>query len=356
MATDTELRELAEEKEETSPVDEETRPWCECNKACLTRLCCSINIYWKTVILLTVVLVYLFIGGAIFSALERPNEIQNNQAEIDANETYFNLLGTVVDYLVNNSNFTRENATELVRAIGDAVIGASDVSPSNNWEYGSSIFFAITVISTIGYGTIAPVTLGGRIFFIPYAIIGIPIMLVFLTELGKILNNLLDWSTRPLGKKMELFWMKLLVLVVATTVGVILFILIPAVIFAHVSGWTYFEGIYYCFVSLTTVGFGDFVPTSPSKYAGLYRICSGGWIFVGLAFIALVIAQIQEVMSKTGDRMKKLREKLKTFKKRKKSLDEVTSADEMEVQTEPITEEISPKLSDETLLDTTKEQ
>ena len=356
MATDTELRELAEEKEETSPIDDETRPWCECNKACLTRLCCSINIYWKTVILLIVVLVYLFIGGAIFSALERPNEIRNNQAEIDANKTYFNLLETVVDLLVNNSNYTRENATKVIRAIADAAIGASDVSPSNNWEYGPSIFFAITVITTIGYGTIAPITLGGRIFFIPYAIIGIPLLLVFLTELGKILNNLLDWSTRPLGKKMELFWMKLLVLTIAMTVGLTLLILIPAAIFAHISGWTYFEGIYYCFVSLTTVGFGDFVPTSPAKYSGIYRICSGGWIFVGLAFIALVIAQIQEFMSKYGDRVKKLREKVKKIKKSKKSMDEATSADEIEVQTEPISKETSPHSPDETLLDTTKDE
>ena len=135
--------------------------------------------------------------------------------------TYFNLLGSIVDLLVNNSNYTRENATELVRAIADAAIGASDVSPSNNWEYGFSIFFAITVVTTIGYGTIAPLTLGGRIFFIPYALIGIPITLVFLAELGKILNNLLDWSTRPLGKKMEFLSMKLLVLAIATTIGCI---------------------------------------------------------------------------------------------------------------------------------------
>ena len=356
MATDTELHELAEEKEETSPIDEETRPWCECNKACLTRLCCSLNIYWRTLILLIIVLVYLFIGAAIFSALERPNETRNNQAEIDANKTYFNLLGTVVDLLVNNSNYTRENATELVRAIAEPAIGASDVNPSNNWEYGSSIFFAITVITTIGYGTIAPVTLGGRIFFIPYAIIGIPITLVFLAELGKILNNLLDWLTRPLGKKMEFLSMKLLVLAIATTIGLILFILIPAAIFAYVSDWTYFEGIYYCFVSLTTVGFGDFVPTSPSKYGGLYRICSGGWIFVGLAFIALVIAQIQENMSKFGGKIKKLREKVKTFMKSKKSMDETTSADEMEVQTEPVSKDTSPQPSDETLLDTIKDE
>lgn len=38
-----------------------------------------------------------------------------------------------------------------------------------------------------------------------------------------------------------------------------LFHLIPAIVFTHVEGWSYGESVYYCFISLTTIGFGDFV-------------------------------------------------------------------------------------------------
>ena len=45
----------------------------------------------------------------------------------------------------------------------------------------------------------------------------------------------------------------------ALLVGLSLFIFIPAVIFVAVEGWDYYEAWYYCFITLTTVGFGDYV-------------------------------------------------------------------------------------------------
>ena len=36
-------------------------------------------------------------------------------------------------------------------------------------------------------------------------------------------------------------------------------LLIPASIFMAVEGWTYQEAFYYAFITLTTIGFGDFV-------------------------------------------------------------------------------------------------
>ena len=34
---------------------------------------------------------------------------------------------------------------------------------------------------------------------------------------------------------------------------------IPAVIFMYVEGWTFVDSLYYTFVTLTTIGIGDFV-------------------------------------------------------------------------------------------------
>jgi len=38
---------------------------------------------------------------------------------------------------------------------------------------------------------------------------------------------------------------------------------IPAVIFWHIEeGWTYLDSLYFSFVTLTTIGFGDYVAGS----------------------------------------------------------------------------------------------
>jgi uncharacterized membrane protein len=103
-----------------------------------------------------------------------------------------------------------------------------------------------------------------------------------------------------------------MIIISAGLVGLIGFILVPAAIFYAIDDWTYYQAIYYCFVTLTTVGFGDFVPTAPdSRLAGFYRMCVLMWIFIGLAFISLVIAKVQEEVTDFRKRAKKVKEFVK---------------------------------------------
>lgn len=41
--------------------------------------------------------------------------------------------------------------------------------------------------------------------------------------------------------------------------GVLVHLLIPPFVFMSQEGWTYIEGLYFSFVTLTTIGFGDLV-------------------------------------------------------------------------------------------------
>ncbi len=41
--------------------------------------------------------------------------------------------------------------------------------------------------------------------------------------------------------------------------GCLLFVTLPAIIFKHIEGWSALESIYFVVITLTTIGFGDFV-------------------------------------------------------------------------------------------------
>lgn len=43
--------------------------------------------------------------------------------------------------------------------------------------------------------------------------------------------------------------------------GLVFFIFLPATLFTYFEDWDYTISIYYAFVTLTTIGFGDYVPT-----------------------------------------------------------------------------------------------
>lgn len=40
----------------------------------------------------------------------------------------------------------------------------------------------------------------------------------------------------------------------------VLYLLVGCVMFAEWEGWNYLDSIYFCVISLTKIGFGDFVP------------------------------------------------------------------------------------------------
>ena len=41
--------------------------------------------------------------------------------------------------------------------------------------------------------------------------------------------------------------------------GTVLFFIVPMIVFQMHEGWTFAQAIYYCFITLSTIGFGDYV-------------------------------------------------------------------------------------------------
>lgn len=62
-----------------------------------------------------------------------------------------------------------------------------------------------------------------------------------------------------------------------------------AAVFSSYEGWTYFDSFYYCFITLTTIGFGDYVALQNDhalQNKPGYMALSVVFILFGLAVVA----------------------------------------------------------------------
>ena len=48
-----------------------------------------------------------------------------------------------------------------------------------------------------------------------------------------------------------------------------------AAVFSSYEGWSYFDAFYYCFITLTTIGFGDYVALQVRPIYDVFRVCGG---------------------------------------------------------------------------------
>ncbi|XP_032318902.1 potassium channel subfamily K member 17 isoform X1 [Camelus ferus] len=166
----------------------------------------------------------------------------------------------------------------------------NSTNPSN-WDFGSSFFFAGTVVTTIGYGNLAPSTEAGQVFCVFYALVGIPLNVVFLNHLGTglraHLTTLERWEDQPRRSQL----LRTLGLALFLSLGTVVVLIFPPMVFSHVEGWSFSEGFYFAFITLSTIGFGDYVVgTDPSKhYISVYRSLAAIWILLGLAWLALIL-------------------------------------------------------------------
>jgi hypothetical protein len=75
----------------------------------------------------------------------------------------------------------------------------------------------------------------------------------------------------------------------------IVFLVLPAFIFAYIEDWSFLEGFYYCFVTLSTIGFGDYVAGSFEKdYIWVYKLIVVLWIIFGLAYLSMILNFISQ--------------------------------------------------------------
>jgi len=75
------------------------------------------------------------------------------------------------------------------------------------------------------------------------------------------------------------------------------------------EGWTFFEGCYFGFITLSTIGFGDLVPTTPRQgfngtshaHVALFIVLTAVYITLGLSVVSSVLVSMSRILEGQTD-------------------------------------------------------
>ena len=162
-------------------------------------------------------------------------------------------------------------------------------------------FFSLNLLVFRGYGNIVPKTVLGRLFCVVYALIGIPGTCLTLKAIGDKITELFTQLItlfekhilkRPHCQNVELK-------VALTTIFLTVIFLLPLmalVVKVRHDEWSYIECFYFTFTTLSTIGFGDYLPQFKKDADYILVVLA----FVGLAFVSSIFCSMNIVMEQYG--------------------------------------------------------
>jgi len=242
---------------------------------------------------------YLIVGGYIMCILETETEqilkAETRKLKEEFLQKYPN---------INETEF--EQMLYFVTEYSKRGISVLDSSTLDNWSLGQSLLFTVTVVTTVGYGHIAPLTTNGKLFCIFYACCGIPFTLVFLSACVQRLQEptfrMLAWMmSGRMGKWLTPLGVRVIHLLILCTLFSICFVVTPTFIFSQLEpSWDVLDAFYYVFISLTTIGLGDYIPGDGNQQQvpellDLYKASVAVYLLFGLIFMTLTMTVFYDI-------------------------------------------------------------
>ncbi|XP_073497556.1 potassium channel subfamily K member 6 [Phyllobates terribilis] len=245
---------------------------------------------WLVLTLLLIgYIAYLFLGALVVSTIESPYEANLRKELKQLKQTF-----------LHNSPCVNESGLEafLEKVISANKFGVSvlyNASNDSSWDFASSLFFSSTLVTTVGYGYTTPLTDSGKAFCIFYALFGVPFTMLMLSAVVQRLMS--TFTYQPIlyfqlhrgfdRKKVTRVHFVILALAV-----LILFLVVPSAIFSSIeSTWSFLDAFYFCFISLCTIGLGDYVPGEQDNQwlRQLYKVSVAFYLLLGLMAMLLVL-------------------------------------------------------------------
>eukprot|EP00795_Rhopilema_esculentum_P014699 gene14699-5796_t len=272
----------------------------------------------------------MFAGGCVFMNLEA----EQAKKALSPNKE----LRCLKNKIAKQTNLSENYINMLFRRLEKA-IKENGVKEPYKWNYYESCFFVGSLLTTIGYGHIAPKTTGGRMFTIFFCLFGIPLTAIVVRNLSKKITNLVlkivhllvkakrrlkelcskqkrqktqpqcreedgemsERKSKNMNNQFSLPDKEVRIACIIMLLILVVIFLLQSALFRVISeGWTMQESIYFWFVTLTTIGLGDYVPYDgrrPSSLAATVVYYTGTfYLLLGLALIASLIQSVSFVM------------------------------------------------------------
>ncbi|CAO4361135.1 unnamed protein product [Caenorhabditis nigoni] len=229
-------------------------------------------------------IVYTTIGGFIFLNFEF-----EYQQYMKQNATLEKRL--CIESLLNRDNRLRlTRASDVAAAIAERCLAEKVKDDRMQWSFKSAALYSLGILTTLGYGKIEPQTINGRISTVIYGFFGIPLTVILLTNFGRYLEamatrfrRLLTCRKRREDEEENVSGSTLFFIV-------LVYLIVGAITIPLMSGqFDFFNGIYYAFICLTAIEYGDIVPQNNWFVPiSVFYMCTG----LAISTIALDIGSI----------------------------------------------------------------
>ncbi|XP_072313044.1 potassium channel subfamily K member 13 [Eucyclogobius newberryi] len=207
---------------------------------------------------------YMLVGAAIFSFLERPAELQAHRLWRSRLETFS-----------EEHNISQAELEAILYHYEEArTAGIRAQQGRDLWDFPGAFYFVGTLVSTIGFGVSAPSTVAGKVLLVFYGLLGCSATILFfnlfLERVITFFSMAILWCCRrrPQPRRLqdtnneddENNWKPSIPQVtLVLLVAVLLVACCASSIYSVMESWSYLESLYFCFVAFSTVGFGDLV-------------------------------------------------------------------------------------------------
>ena len=236
----------------------------------------------------------------------------------------------------------------------DAVAGQIEfyIKCPDKWHFFDSFLFSLITITTIGYGNQTPQTASGQMFCVVYSIFGIPLIGFFVYYWTKGINHFDTLHFRKLfrsssstsnshshadhedgdddpnnncsrsafaisfdepARKKRRRTSKFLQIIIKVLTFFLFWYILPSTIFyfREHGNWKWENAFYFCFITLSTIGFGDYTLTALHECGLLINICFYVyivlWILSGFVCTSVFLDRVTSAAKNTGEKYKNIK-------------------------------------------------